>query len=164
MKNMSVIALMMLASALCTASSAQSEDGPSFYCRYAKAPDEVAICQNPALASDDRRMSSAYFSLRRSAAESGMTDVLRELEATQRKWLAARRQCGRDDLCLHRAYAGRLLDFSSMRQAYEGPRADQPIAQPEAPLTMEQDRDRVIREGQAHCERWPDDQICHFND
>ena len=90
---------------------------------------------------------------------------MRELEATQREWLAARHRCGSNDLCLHRAYAGRLLHFSSMREAYDGPRANQQVAPiPEAPLTMEQDRERVIQEGQAHCERWPDDKICHFND
>jgi hypothetical protein len=58
-----------------------------------------------------------------------------------------------------------LLDFSSMRQAYEGRRANQQIAPTaETPLTMEQDRERVIQEGQVHCERWPDDEICHSKD
>src|SRR5690348_16530071 len=121
MKSIFLIAAIPLAIAICTVTSARSEQGPSFDCRYANTPDEVVICQNPVLAEDDRRMSGAYFSLRRLAAESGMTGALRELEGTQREWLAARHRCGSDALCLRRAYDARLQDLASMRQAYAEP-------------------------------------------
>ena len=77
MKNKIVIAVMLLTTALCTTSSARAEGGPSFDCRYAKTPDEIAICHNPSLADDDRRMSSAYFHLRRLAIQEGRTDNLK---------------------------------------------------------------------------------------
>ena len=94
-----------------------------------------------------------------------MTDALGGLEGTQREWLAARRRCGSDPTCLHQAYAARLQDFAAMRRSYVGARAEQPIApEPQGSMTMEQDRERVIQEGKAHCERWPDDKICHFKD
>lgn len=164
MKSHTIIAAMALVSAMWTVGGARAEAGPSFDCRYANAPDEAAICANPQLAQEDLEMSSAYFHFRRLSVEEGRTDALRALERTQREWLSARHQCGSDALCLRRAYDDRLQDFAYMRQVHDGPRADLPTAsQPEAPLTMEQDRDRVIQEGQAHCERWPNDKICHFN-
>lgn len=164
MKNRTMIAAILLAVVACIAISTRSEASPSFNCHYARAPDEIAICQNPELSQEDLEMSSSYFYFHRLAVEQGRSNALGALERTQREWLAARHQCGGDVLCLHRAYDDRLQDFASMRQAYEAPQVDQPVApQPEAPLSMEQDRDRVIQEGQAHCERWPNDKICHFN-
>ena len=165
MKNKAILAAVLLAIPMCTAIDAQPAQGPSFNCRYAKAPDEVAICQDPALADDDLRMSNAYFYLRHLTGEAGMTDALGALEGTQREWLAARSRCGSNPACLHRAYVARLQDFAAMRQSYEGATAEQPIApEPQGSMTMEQDRERVIQEGKAHCERWPDDKICHFED
>ena len=41
-------------------SLAHAEEGPSFNCAYAKAPDEVLICQNEELAAQDREMASDY--------------------------------------------------------------------------------------------------------
>ena len=166
MKNRTMIAAVsVVALSASIAISSPSEASPSFDCNYARAPDEIAICQNPELANEDLEMSSAYFYLHRLAVEEGRRSALGALERSQREWLAARRECGSNASCLRRAYEDRLQDFASMRQAYEAPRAEQPIAPPpEAPLTMEQDRERVIQEGQAHCERWPDDKICHPRD
>ena len=61
MKNKTMLAAVLLAIPMCAAADAQPAQGPSFNCRYAKAPDEVAICQDPALADDDLRCQTRTF-------------------------------------------------------------------------------------------------------
>jgi uncharacterized protein YecT (DUF1311 family) len=88
--------------------------GPSFNCNNAKAPDEVAICQNRFLATDDLAMSNAYFDVRRLAG-----DDTYGLEQSQRQWLAERRKCGSNNECLHEMYLTRLQELTAARKGYE---------------------------------------------
>jgi uncharacterized protein len=80
----------------------------SFNCRTADRPDEVLICQSPRLASLDERMSSLYFRLRNRVSPM----VRRELEDSQRDWLASRIACGRDFRCVASAYEQRIAELS----------------------------------------------------
>lgn len=80
----------------------------SFNCRYAKAPDEVLICQNPRLSSLDEEMASAFFKLRRSLPVRGQA----RLDADQQAWLRARMSCGRDAECIEAAYARRIQQLT----------------------------------------------------
>jgi uncharacterized protein len=69
---------------------------PSFNCRYAKAPDEVAVCQDEELGSLDRRM--AYLYSMNSKGE----------YRSQRDWLRRRRACGYNADCIREAYLDRI--------------------------------------------------------
>lgn len=73
----------------------------SFNCRYAKTPDEVVICENPALSLLDTQMASWY-----SASRSG--PARGQVETEQRAWLQYRRSCGSDLTCLKQAYEDRI--------------------------------------------------------
>ena len=73
----------------------------SFNCRYAKTPDEVAICKSPALSVLDTQMATWY-----SASRSGRARG--QVEAEQKAWLQYRRSCGSDLPCLQHAYEDRI--------------------------------------------------------
>ena len=79
--------------------------GPSFNCNYAKAPDEVIICQNRELSSKDREMARIYFFLINNASAISHRHFLRSTQAT---WLNERRRCGYDADCVSNAYERRL--------------------------------------------------------
>jgi uncharacterized protein YecT (DUF1311 family) len=67
----------------------------SFNCRYAKTPDEVAICDNSSLAEMDVKMSNLYFGYRNFYHG----PARRRLEADQAAWLKTRLDCGRNFIC-----------------------------------------------------------------
>jgi uncharacterized protein len=84
-------------------------EAQSFNCRYAKAADEVLICQSPRLAGLDERMSSIYFRLRNSLPGRQRAS----LEADQAAWLRGRQACGRDGSCIEDAYRRRIQELLS---------------------------------------------------
>ena len=88
------------------ASTCAYAQGPSFNCRYAKAPDEIAIGDNQDLAVLDLEMANLYH-YRNSSGYVG------DLEDGQRKWLASRHGRGASHTCLHRAYIDQLQDLAS---------------------------------------------------
>jgi len=96
---MKAIILAGVASLLATAVHATS-----FNCRYAKAADEVLICQDAQLSALDERMSSLYFNLRNSL--SGYRRAA--LEDSQSRWLHGRMSCGRDRDCVYDSYVRRI--------------------------------------------------------
>jgi uncharacterized protein len=81
----------------------------SFNCRTADRPDEVLICQDTRLSALDERMSSLYFTLRNQLFGSER----RALEDSQRRWLRARIECGRDFQCIEGLYRRRITLLSN---------------------------------------------------
>src|SRR5215210_2296951 len=86
----------------------QSAHAQSFSCRYARASDEVAICEDAWLSRLDERLSSRFFRLRDSL--SGLDRA--RLDRGQSAWLDARHQCKSDPACIGAAYLGRLSELS----------------------------------------------------
>ncbi len=93
---------LMLAGVACLLATAVHAQ--SFNCRYAKAADEILICQDAQLAALDERMSSLYFNLRNSLY--GYRRAA--LEDSQSRWLRGRMSCGRDHGCIYDAYVRRI--------------------------------------------------------
>ena len=85
-----------------------SAHAQSFNCRYARTPDEVAICQNGRLSDLDERLSSRFFRLRDNLYGPDRARLDRE----QAAWLSRRRGCGSDRSCIADAYLNRLSDLS----------------------------------------------------
>ena len=99
---------------------------PSFDCRYAKAPDEVLICESPELAELDRTMAAAYSAqynitkadIRRMEIEGGYRrgDInvasRRQMRAIQAAWLKRRHACGYDFDCIKAAYDQRIAELN----------------------------------------------------
>jgi uncharacterized protein len=81
-----------------------SAHAQSFNCRYAKTPDEVAICGDPRLSQLDEWMSTRFFTLRN---ELSPPEQIR-LDQTQAHWLARRSSCGGDPACIEEAYLTRI--------------------------------------------------------
>lgn len=90
---------------LLLASSAQAQ---SFNCRYARTPDEVAICEDSRLSALDERLSNRFFRLRDSLYGPGRA----RLDRQQAAWLSGRRACGGDRTCITEAYLSRISDLS----------------------------------------------------
>jgi uncharacterized protein len=84
-----------------------SAQAQSFNCRYARSPDEVAICQNDRLSALDQAMSQLYFRIRNSLYGAERAD----LEAGQAEWLRSRRNCGSDPGCIADAYRRRIQEL-----------------------------------------------------
>jgi hypothetical protein len=82
---------------------------PSFDCRYARSPVELAICADPDLADKDRRMALLYE--RAGGSRFGPVDP------SQWRWLAARNACRRAgpalEACISRAYEDRIAELES---------------------------------------------------
>jgi uncharacterized protein len=76
----------------------------SFNCRYARSADEVLICQDEHLSRLDVLLSGTYYRLRNSL----YGRARRRLEASQRRWLASRIDCGRDYACVEEHYQSRI--------------------------------------------------------
>jgi len=81
----------------------------SFNCNYAKAPDEVMICNSPSLSKLDEQMSVMYFQTRNSLAGAPRA----RLEGDQVAWLRGRQACGGDPDCLADAYRERIHQLSN---------------------------------------------------
>ena len=89
---------------------AMAQVGPSFNCRYAKAPDEVLICQDEQLAKLDREMAPAYSGW---LNNSWISDK-RWFRAEQGAWLKRRRACGYNFDWISKAYSDRLVEVHNM--------------------------------------------------
>jgi uncharacterized protein len=78
--------------------------GPSFNCRAASAPAEIAICGDGQLAALDNQLAQ-QFSLRAMALPASATA---SFKAAQARWLQARNACGADKACLANSYRLRM--------------------------------------------------------
>jgi uncharacterized protein YecT (DUF1311 family) len=92
----------------------------SFDCRYARSPDEIAVCEYPGLSRLDERLGTLYVRVRDNLAPNDRA----ALENTQRTWLFARRSCGADRTCLRRTYWNRIRDLR--RQLVQGRAGEEP--------------------------------------
>lgn len=77
----------------------------SFNCAKASAPDEVAICQNPALSERDTEMAALWFAYNKVPMLMGANAARRD-GATD--FLKLRAACGSDTACLNRVYEARI--------------------------------------------------------
>ncbi len=107
---------------------AAANGAPSFDCRRAAAPAEIAICRDPGLAGLDRELAEAFQQAQAAAASGDTAD----LSAQQRAWMRRRDACGTNVLCLRQTMAGRVAELRQMPQATESatavPTADTPLA------------------------------------
>ncbi len=100
---------------------------PSFDCSKARGPDENAVCASPELASLDRALSQAYYTL----AENLSGDGRMALRVAQGQWLAQRSQCGANAACIGQSYRSRIAELqSSGRQTSLAPVAVRTTAPP----------------------------------
>ncbi|WP_194479227.1 tetratricopeptide repeat protein [Bradyrhizobium sp. CCBAU 53338] len=83
---------------------------PTFNCDKVSAPDELAICDNRALAFLDRELSAAYQQLKKGLQRN--EDNLR-LKQEQGEWLRQRRQCQRNSDCIAEVYRSRIEQLQS---------------------------------------------------
>jgi uncharacterized protein len=86
----------------------QSAHAQSFNCRYARTPDEVAICEDARLSALDERLSNRFFRLRDTLYGPDRA----RLDRDQAAWLNARHQCGSAPACIAAAYRARLSELS----------------------------------------------------
>jgi hypothetical protein len=83
---------------------------PAFNCRYAHTRTERLVCSSPALAAEDRSMSSVYYGTI-AAADPAAKDRIR---ASRNAFLRRREQCGEDAGCVARAYRQRIAEIRSL--------------------------------------------------
>jgi uncharacterized protein len=91
---------LLAAAAILAALYLPAKADPSFNCNYAKAPDEVAICQNPDLSAADSQMSGWFFVMRNNLHGPAQAAFVQ----AQRNWLRKRHACGYDAECIGRLY------------------------------------------------------------
>ena len=84
----------------------------SFNCRYARYPDEVAICQSPSLSALDEEMASLYFDVLQRLRQEGDWRALRAIKRGQHRWLLGRHRCGYNFRCIRRSIE-RRIDYLS---------------------------------------------------
>ncbi len=91
----------------------------SFNCRFARLPDERAVCADLALNDQDVRMSQLY-DITRHLVAMGQRGAIMDRQV---EWLRQRRACGANRVCLGRAYAGRIAELNQvMERVYsQGP-------------------------------------------
>jgi uncharacterized protein len=77
---------------------------PSFDCRSARQPDEIAVCSDSTLAAKDIALTNLYSRLKASLSPDGQ----RQLSATEAAWLKSRAQCGALAACIGQAYDQRI--------------------------------------------------------
>lgn len=77
---------------------------PSFDCKKASTPDEKAICDNYPVAWLDRQLARAWKEAKQRVGSQGLSG----LRAAQSTWLASRRDCGSESICLTDRYMARL--------------------------------------------------------
>ena len=104
----------MLATALATLALAFAAptQAASFNCRYAKLPDEVAICQNPELSMMDEDLAAEYFGKLDHYRSIGDWYTVRFLKTTQRQWLRWRHSCGYNADCIRRLIHHRMRELA----------------------------------------------------
>ena len=80
---------------------------PSFDCRFAKTPDELAVCASPQLAALDRKLSQLYYARVDELSGDGRKAFRRE----QGEWIARRSGCGSNANCVSQAYTARIASL-----------------------------------------------------
>jgi len=95
----------LVAAATVTAALASPAAAASFDCSKAKAPDEIAICANPAISALDSEMGGLWFAYSQIPFLMGMSGN-RQDEA--RAFLQTRAACGANVSCLAGAYTQRI--------------------------------------------------------
>jgi uncharacterized protein len=88
--------------------SIDTGSGPSFNCRAASAPAEIAICGDGQLSVLDNQLAQ-QFSLKAMALPASATAAFK---AAQARWLQARNSCGADKTCLANSYRLRLQQLA----------------------------------------------------
>jgi uncharacterized protein len=88
--------------------SIDTGSGPSFNCRAASAPAEVAICGDGQLSALDNQLAQ-QFSLKAMTLSASATTAFK---AAQARWLQARNSCGADKSCLANSYHLRLQQLA----------------------------------------------------
>ncbi|WP_242558150.1 MULTISPECIES: lysozyme inhibitor LprI family protein [Pandoraea] len=78
----------------------------SFDCTRAVSDDEMAICSDPGLAAMDVELGRLYGDAQMSARDPA------SLRQSQLEWLASRRECGSELICLRRKYGERIGQFN----------------------------------------------------
>ncbi|MDQ0466952.1 uncharacterized protein QO010_004749 [Caulobacter ginsengisoli] len=91
----------------------------SFNCRFARLPDERAICADTGLNDQDVRMALLYDITRR-LVPMGTRGAIMDRQVA---WLRQRRSCGGDRNCIGRAYNMRIAELNQvMERVYrQGP-------------------------------------------
>jgi hypothetical protein len=82
---------------------------PSFDCRKARTRGEIAVCNDPALASLDRQMSSQFYR----ALSTASPGARLMLQRTRTRFLAYRDSCG-SSACIAAAYSARMREISEI--------------------------------------------------
>ena len=100
-----VIAALLLAQSL-------PAGAQSFNCRYARKPDEIAICQTPELARLDEVMASQFYHLLERYRRFGDWRTVRLLRRTQDAWLRWRHTCGYNVPCIRRRIHHRMRELA----------------------------------------------------
>ena len=90
----------------------------SFNCRYAKSPDEMAICHNPKLGRLDEIMARNYFRLANRLRRDSDFETLDRFKQNQRAFLQRRRLCGYASGCLRRVYRRRIGNIRDVLYDY----------------------------------------------
>jgi uncharacterized protein len=91
----------------------QSAHAQGFNCRYARTPDESAICRDARLSQLDERLSNRFYRLRENLSHRDQA----RLDRDEGAWLMARRQCGSNRACIVKAYRVRLSELSDRTAA-----------------------------------------------
>lgn len=80
---------------------------PSFDCTRARGRDELAVCGDVELSALDRSLSQVYYAL----ADNLSGDARMSLRVAQGEWLAQRRTCDGNVLCIGQAYRNRIAQL-----------------------------------------------------
>lgn len=90
---------------LLTMGLASPAEAASFDCARAGAPDEIAVCRNPALSALDSEMGGLWYAYSRFPFAMGSSGARRD---DAQAFLARRRACAGNVTCLTRAYTDRI--------------------------------------------------------
>jgi uncharacterized protein len=124
---------------------------PSFDCKTNRKPDEVAVCNDPALSSLDQEQAAIYTRLRAALAPE-LATALRE---SQLSWLRARRACGSDQKCLATVYRDRIATLSAQLTESSDPRPIGEVRPGETANDVDQDETKLILEVIANALKCP---------
>lgn len=100
------VAAAVVGLALLAAPVTAQAGSPSFNCRYARLPSEVAICKSDELGNLDSNMAGQYFALINDYAVP--LRARQQIKAEQVAWLASRNGCGYVFACLRSSYLQRI--------------------------------------------------------
>lgn len=88
----------------------------SFNCRFARLPDERAVCADLTLNDQDVRMAQLYDITRR-LVPMGTRGAIMDRQVV---WLRQRQACGANRQCLANAYAGRIAELNQVMERVYG--------------------------------------------